>query len=397
MDIMPGKELNAAPRLRDLDADLNDKLRVIPVRHVTTSSSEVTKEEVVKGLTGEASHEFFARLFRTQRNYDTFKRSFTDPDVMRAVDRLSEEPFKLKDALLEVMGGGVGVLPRHPYAARRFADFIAYSERIISDANEYDRGQGVTLEPQPTPYARFVSSPGGNEAAAELFSDPVGPFIIAQIQKSGGDAVVGIMLEAKIRGQKLREKQSIRELWPLAKASGTGHISAQSSDSQIRDILGGQDLGRRYGTIAEFFSTDEKYERFLRFTEDGGSSRLVADTLKVSPARTVLAFFDVLHTEGGGRRLARAIIERNDIIFALGSDIKAQEAIFTLFNAPPLHEGEEGEGKRVMKAVLGMDGGLPASVKVMASIYAARIRNLKGGRGDIPLDGLEEIKAERGA
>ena len=115
------------------------------------------------------------------------------------------------------------------------------------------------------------------------------------------------------------------------------------------------------------------------------------------PGRTVLSFFDVLKTEGGGGRLASAMAERSDIICTLAGDMGAQEAIFSLLNAPPLKEGSAGAGKEVMSELLGKPGGKTAAVRIIASVYGARIKNMRGGTGDIVLEDAElaALKSER--
>ncbi|MFH1126033.1 MAG: hypothetical protein V1703_02815 [Candidatus Altiarchaeota archaeon] len=393
------------PRLKDQHPDLHDKLKLMPVSHWTTSSAKLTLDDMKRGLDSSSGPEFLSRCFVRKGSYEAFRDSvkIKDGDSPAAVEKktaIREAVLHLVDtpegkdrvhkAFVDVVGGSIGPLPKHPLRWARLGKFFSTEE-------------GISI------YEKMYKHPYGSEMMADFGMSLDAAHVMRWISRIGGDFILERMIEAKVEGHIRRPKIHTDQIWGLARVVNTSHIHEGITDEELRGVLTGQDRNKAFEVIAEFFSTSEKYERFMSFTGDVKNRRLLGDVMADDPARTVLSFSDVLKTPGAVDRFADAIVKRNDIICHIGGNpIKtdeppkerttrqlqeASEEIFSVFNAP------DYSGKEIMKKVIRTKGGKMAGVKIVMAVAGMRVRHRVGGLGDIPLpeETLESVRAHRQA
>jgi|GEM_PF-5255143 len=361
--------------LHQVDPGLDDKLRIIPIKHLTTGPASVTRGDILKGLSGDAAHEFFARTFVRGDNYRALMENLGGKDVQEKVLDLAKEPDKMVGELKKVMGGSFMVIAKHPIRARRLGDVIS-SET------------GSRL------YKELVSSEQGSRAATQLFSDPVGAKIMARVRQRGGDELVGDMTSRQLANADLKIKPSNELLWPLARASNTSHIKGGQTDRELADMLQGADMKERSEILGEFFTSDKHTQRFKDRLRDDKFMAAVVGTLKQDAAWTQYTFLNVLKTPGGGKRLAGVIADEkgNQAIRELAKELEGQEAIFNMLHVKD--EGGERPGLEAAKQIFKEKGGIVAAAKLMGTIHISRLMKMSGGLGDVSMEKAEKVAAQ---
>jgi hypothetical protein len=380
--------------LKGEHGDLHDKLKVVPLKHLSSTSAAVTLDDLRRGLASSSAHEFFARCFARKQPFKALRDNLGDQDVQASIIGLGEDPEALIKALEKNLGG------THPVRVGRFAQVLAG-----------DTGQAL--------FKQLVASGSGAEAARNLYSTPLGWAIMSKVGAGVmGEEAETHLIRAKAEGSSVKDKESVRQLMPLAHAVNTHHLEADGGlkdDAGITSLLNSEDQETRYGTISEFFSSDKKLERFFEYIGIEANRELVTRRLKENLPSTALAFFDVLKTgreeDGGIRRLAKAITHEdgNKVIRALAQDLGTQEVIYTLFNAyEDSAGGRELLGKRVMLHALASEDKARV-VQVQKDVTVSRLKaagkfqimpqRVITGFGDIPMpEGvLDEIRMSRQA
>jgi len=163
--------------------DAIDRIAIMPMR-----DPYLYKNELMRGLGSEAGHEFFARIFTrkfgTEGLMNCVDDRVNDSDILGSVKKLTENPKRLGEELLTVMGGHA-----HPWRASRLADFIATKggSKIFND---------------------MLSSPEGKFGLADFFSDPVGSKVIGYVDGRVDPDLVKKMTESMKAGQGLKNKES---------------------------------------------------------------------------------------------------------------------------------------------------------------------------------------------
>ncbi len=369
-----------AGSLKEHDPELDKKLKLLTVRRLTPQAT-VTKDELIKGLEGPASHEFFARLHARRDNHTALMENLGDEKVRAGVLKLAEDPDKLVDELKKTMGGKFVGIPKHSIRAARLGATIASKD-------------GRNL------YLQMVSQTNGAKAAASLFTDPVGPRIMSTVGKLGGEQLIEDMQKRVIEGLEQKDKPSNRVLWPLAKPVTTSHLDEAQDDRAIRDLIRGTDKKKVMEAVSEFFKSDKNFDRFRSFVADDHNRTALSATLKDDASWTQYAFLNVLKTDGGKERLAKGIADPNGskVIVELAKDLEGQEAIFGMLHATERKASEAGEGIqeirhgwKTAKLILAEPGGPTSLTKVMTTVYLRRLMKGKGGLGDVPQDKVDRV------
>jgi len=375
--------------LREVEPGLDKRLQSIAP--LSLIKARLSKDEIIRGLSGEAGAEFFAKTLNRHGSTQTMIKHMGDNEV--------------QDAL-------VGMIEKNPQALPEAIEQHA-------DTRKARRNLGKMMGEAANTglYERIQSTAAGNEVTAMAYDTKMSWDAWGYLNRGVKRAV----LHAKIKLPIVKHKESVIEVGRHVRPVTSNYLDASDgglkTDEEITGLLTHIHREEKYGAFSEFFTTQEKTRRLSQYLETEENRDTVTALLSDNKPRALLSIMDALVTgldqRTGINNFADMLVDKNgsQVVHALvrgamrggnerqrvlntdhelvstGSpgnikwgSLDDQELLYAAFNSvvtDPNTPGEPGNivhlGKEVMRRIVGKgDIAFDRAIEIQDGVNARR-------------------------